>query len=59
LLSHFSDISEVFINPEKANERAIHVYQKIGFCIMGEFIAFWHPVPHYIMKLNMKDLIKN
>jgi len=58
LLKHFSDVSEVFIDPEKANQRAFHVYQKAGFHVVGEFIAAWHPVPHYIMKLNMKDLLK-
>ena len=57
LLSQFSDISEVFIDPEKSNHRAIHVYQKTGFRIVGEFIAAWHPVAHYIMKLNMSDFI--
>ncbi|EKD72657.1 MAG: aminoglycoside N(6')acetyltransferase [uncultured bacterium] len=56
LLSHFSDISEVFIDPEQSNERAIHVYQKARFRLVGEFIAEWHSVPHYIMKLKMKDL---
>ena len=54
LLSQFSDVSEVFIDPEKSNKRAVHVYQKAGFRIIDEFIATWHPVPHYIMKLNMK-----
>lgn len=56
LLSQFSDVSEVFIDPEQENKRAIHVYEKTGFRIVGEFIATWHPVPHYIMKLNMKNL---
>lgn len=56
LLSRFSDVAEVFIDPEQRNERAVHVYQKAGFRIVGEFIASWHPVPHYIMKLNMKDI---
>ena len=56
LLSQFSDVSEVFIDPEKNNERAAHVYQKVGFRIVGEFIAAWHPVPHHIMKLDMKNL---
>lgn len=55
LLSQFSDVSEVFIDPEQSNTRAVHVYQKVGFRIVGEFIATWHPVPHYIMKLNMSD----
>lgn len=56
LLSQFLDIAEVFIDPEKRNARAVHVYQKVGFRIVGEFIAPWHPVPHYIMKLNMKNI---
>jgi hypothetical protein len=56
LLSKFSDVSEVFIDPEKSNEKATHVYQKVGFKIIGEFIASWHPVPHYRMKLNIKDI---
>ena len=59
LLSQFSDISEVFIDPEQGNKRAIHVYQKVGFQIMGDFIASWHPVPHHIMKLNMSKLQAN
>ena len=59
LLSQFSDVAEVFIDPEKSNERAAHVYQKTGFKIIGEFIAAWHPVPHHIMKLDMKNLHMN
>jgi ribosomal protein S18 acetylase RimI-like enzyme len=57
LLRHFSDVTEVFIDPEKNNVRAVHVYQKIGFQILGEFVASWHPVPHYLMKLNMHQLV--
>ena len=57
LSCHFSDVAEVFIDPEKRNERAVHVYQKVGFSIVGEFIAVWHPVPHHIMRLAMKDLL--
>ena len=53
LMSQFSDISEVFIDPEQKNEKAVHVYQKTGFQIVGDFIASWHPVPHYIMKLRL------
>ena len=57
LLTHFSDVSEVFIDPEKSNERAVHVYQKVGFQIVGDFIAAWNPVPHHIMKLLLKELM--
>ncbi len=56
LMSQFADVAEVFIDPEASNHKAIHVYQKAGFHIVGEFIAPWHPVPHLIMKLDMKDL---
>ena len=29
----------------------------MGFKIVGEFVASWHPVPHYQMELYMKDLL--
>jgi RimJ/RimL family protein N-acetyltransferase len=48
----------VLIDPEISNERAVHVYKKAGFEIIGEFIAPWHPVPHYKMKLCIEDLKK-
>jgi hypothetical protein len=57
LRSQFSHVKRVLIDPEATNTRAIHVYQKIGFKIVGEFIASWHPVPHYQMELLMKDLL--
>ncbi len=56
LINQFSDVTEVFIDPEQRNTRATHIYQKAGFRIIGEFIAAWHPVPHYIMKLYMQNL---
>lgn len=58
LLNKFSHMKRVLIDPEATNKRAIHVYEKAGFKIVGEFIASWHPVPHYQMELAMKDLIK-
>lgn len=58
LIKHFSHIAVVFIDPESTNTRAIHVYEKVGFKFVGEFIAAWHPVLHYKMRLNMKDLIQ-
>lgn len=58
LTSQFSNVKKVLIDPEAANQRAIHVYQKAGFKITGEFIASWHPVPHYQMELDMEDLLK-
>ncbi len=59
LVSKFSHIKKVLIDPEATNKKAIHVYQKVGFKIVGEFIASWHPVPHYQMELYMKDLSKS
>jgi len=57
LVTHFPHVKRVLIDPEATNTRAIHVYQKVGFKITGEFIASWHPVPHYQMELKMKDLL--
>jgi RimJ/RimL family protein N-acetyltransferase len=57
LTSQFPNVKRVLIDPEATNKRAIHVYQKAGFKIIGEFIASWHPVPHYQMELWMKDLL--
>jgi len=56
LLSQFPKVKRVLLDPEATNVRAIHVYKKVGFKIIGEFIASWHPVPHYQMELSMKDL---
>jgi dienelactone hydrolase/RimJ/RimL family protein N-acetyltransferase len=56
LIDHFSHMKRVLIDPEATNTRAIHVYKKVGFKIIGEFIASWHPVPHYQMELDMEKL---
>ncbi len=56
LTSQFSHVTRALIDPEATNARALHVFQKAGFKIIGEFIASWHPVPHYQMELYMKDL---
>ncbi|MCB0016421.1 MAG: GNAT family N-acetyltransferase [Anaerolineales bacterium] len=48
----FPEITDVLIDPEATNARAIHVYQKLGFRIIETFIAPWHPVPHYLMHLD-------
>lgn len=56
LIDHFSHVKKVLIDPEATNSRAIHVYKKVGFKIIEEFIASWHPVPHYLMELDMEKL---
>ncbi|MBI5273771.1 MAG: GNAT family N-acetyltransferase [Chlamydiales bacterium] len=58
LVSQFSHTKEVFIDPEKTNTKAIHVYTKTGFQIMGEFTAKWHPTSHVMMHLNVKQLLE-
>ncbi|MBA3815532.1 MAG: GNAT family N-acetyltransferase [Parachlamydiaceae bacterium] len=57
LLSQFPKAAEVLIDPEKTNARAVHVYQKVGFNILDEFIPSHSPNPHYMMRLSMKKLI--
>lgn len=57
LKSQFPNVKRVLIDPEATNTRAIHVYEKVGFKITGEFIASWHPVPHFQMELNMAEII--
>jgi len=49
-------MKRVLIDPEATNTKAIHVYQKVGFKIVEQFIASWHPVPHYQMELDMGKL---
>lgn len=57
LISQFPKVTEVLIDPEATNVKAIHVYQKAGFKILGEFIPSHSPHPHIMMRLNMKELI--
>ena len=50
-----SDADIVFIDPEASNEKAIHVYERAGFEKLEQFVASWHPVSHWLMKLNAKN----
>lgn len=56
LLSQFSEASEVLIDPEATNTKAVHVYEKAGFEIVGEFVPSHSPAKHYMMRLNMQKL---
>lgn len=51
-----SDI--IFIDPEATNRKAIHVYEKVGFEKIDQFIASWHPVPHFLMILKRNNHVK-
>jgi RimJ/RimL family protein N-acetyltransferase len=57
LVSQFPQVAEVLIDPEASNLRAVHVYQKVGFVVLDEFIPSHSPNPHYMMRLTMKKLI--
>lgn len=56
LTDKFSHVSEVLIDPESSNKRAIHVYQKAGFVILEQFIPNHSPHLHTMMRLNLKEL---
>jgi hypothetical protein len=58
LLSKFPQVAEVLIDPEATNAHAIHIYKKVGFTIIGEFIPSHSPNLHYMMHLDMKKLKK-
>lgn len=53
--SQFPHVDEVLIDPEAANERAVHVYQKAGFEIQGEFVPAYNPKPHLMMKMKLSS----
>jgi ribosomal protein S18 acetylase RimI-like enzyme len=59
LLSQFSNVTEVLIDPEATNSHAVHIYKKVGFTVLGEFIPSHSPHLHYMMRLDMKKLINN
>jgi RimJ/RimL family protein N-acetyltransferase len=59
LKTQFPSISEVLIDPEATNLRAIHVYKKAGFIPLGEFIPAHSPNLHYMMRLNWREMMDN
>lgn len=59
LMSQFPNAAEVLIDPEATHSHAIHIYKKIGFTILGEFIPSHSPHPHYMMRLDMQELVHN
>ena len=48
--AEYSDADFFLIDPECANERAIHVYRKAGFEPLAEFIPDFNPKPHLMMR---------
>jgi esterase len=56
LLAQFLHVQEVLIDPEVANQKAIHVYEKAGFSILRKFAPSHSAKVHYIMRLDMAVL---
>lgn len=56
LLTNFPNATDFVIDPEATNSRAIRAYEKVGFQIVGEFVAPWHPVKHYLMHVARKEM---
>ncbi|WP_116964162.1 GNAT family N-acetyltransferase [Fastidiosibacter lacustris] len=56
ILDQFSEVDYFIINPEKANTKAIYVYEKPGFKSLEEFLPTNNPKPHLMMRLAVKDL---
>lgn len=56
LVQNFSFVTDVFIDPEKANTKAIHVYEKTGFKKLETFVPTYNPVPHVLMQLKIQYL---
>lgn len=57
LTSEFPEVEEVLIDPEATNSRAVHVYKKAGFHIVGELTPSHSPHLHYMMRLEKKRSI--
>ena len=57
LIDKFSDADKVLIDPSVSNTRAIHVYEKAGFCKIEKFPQ-QHDDPSlcWMMHLNIQDL---
>lgn len=58
LVSQFPKVTEVLIDPEATNAHAIHIYKKVGFKVLGEFIPSHSPHLHYMMRLDMKKFMQ-
>lgn len=54
----YPSVTEVLIEPEKTNIKAIHVYQNVGFRIIEETIPPHSPHPHWMMRLKRFPLQK-
>lgn len=56
ILKQYHDADFFIIDPEVANSKAIHVYEKAGFKKVEEFRPAFNPKPHLMMRLAVKEL---
>jgi RimJ/RimL family protein N-acetyltransferase len=50
------DVSALLVDPEAANEKAIHIYNKAGFIKVGEFVrkeGIFVNKLHFVMKMKL------
>lgn len=58
LLDKFPNAYKFLIDPEINNKKATHVYEKVGFKKVEEFLPKGHSVPNCMMHLYMSELNK-
>lgn len=56
ILSQYAQADYFLIDPESANTRAMHVYEKVGFKKVEEFHPGFNPKLHSMMRLSVDDL---
>lgn len=59
ILHHYADVDYFIIDPETANAKAIHVYEKAGFTKVGKLCPSFNPKPHTMMRLTVDELRKS
>jgi aminoglycoside 6'-N-acetyltransferase len=56
ILDKFQDADFFLIDPEVANPKAIHVYEKVGFKKIAQFTPDFNPKPHIMMRMAVDEL---
>jgi RimJ/RimL family protein N-acetyltransferase len=52
ILDKFPNTNYFLIDPSASNSKAIHVYEKVGFKKIADFIPEYDPIPHVMMRLD-------
>jgi len=55
----FSTVDYFLIDPSETNPKAIRVYEKAGFTKKEVFYPSYDPIPHLMMRLSVKKLMKS